>query len=247
MVFSKYFRKLMGWCPMKNSLQTERKEDWFSSLNLENGSQLLPPSKSLQEGKVLKAQVSPSKDNGIVEIAILELIIIIISAIYISGNSIFKIFSFFILYLVLLTLILYNHNTVLLTPEKLIIRRHLFKYLVLRKEDIVQISVSKNKNHSFRWPIRVLFLAALPIRLLQEVEEITRDLQMRETAPTSAKLCIFLSQFFVVTYLIVTYYVFELVTPYQQTLKITTRSNLELWFYTAEPEEIIAILRNEKE
>jgi hypothetical protein len=246
MTFVKYFRKLMGWCPMKDSLQREKHEENFPGFKLENMSQLVPPSTSL-EGKVLKAQVSLSKDNGIAEFAILELIIVIILAIYSSGSSVFKILSLFITYLVLLTLILYNRNTVLLTPEKVIIRRHLFKSLVLRKEDIMKISVSKNKNHSLRWPIRLLYLAVLPMILLQKVEGITRGLQVRETAPDSAKLSLFLVTFIGVAFLLVIYYIFELLTPYQQTLKITTRSDLELWFYTGEPEEMIAILRNEKE
>ena len=58
MVFTELFRKLMGWCPMKDSLRKGRQEDFISRFKPENKSlQLMPSPAGLQEGKVLKAQV----------------------------------------------------------------------------------------------------------------------------------------------------------------------------------------------
>jgi len=255
MAFLKYFRKLIGWCPMKNSLKKERQEKCFSSFKLENGSQLASSPADLQESKVLKAQVL-YRGYGIAKIIFSALIIFIILAIcsfaisnlYLPApGSIFHIFPSLILYLALLALILYNRTTVRSIPDKIIIRRHLFKSLVLRKEDIVQTSVSKNKSHSYRWPLRLLILAALTIQLPQTVENITRDLQM-EAAPAFVKLSSVLVDFWIVAYvLVIYYYIFELAAPYQRILKITTRSNLNLEFYTEEPEEIMTIFKNKSE
>ncbi|HII02964.1 TPA: DUF1673 family protein [Methanosarcinaceae archaeon] len=135
----------------------------------------------------------------------------------------------------------------LLTPEKIIIYRHLFRSLVLRKEDIVQTSVSKNKGNSLRWPLRLLVLVALAIQLPHTVESITRDLQM-EAAPVFIKLSSVMTDFWIVAYVLVIYfYIFEPTVPYQQILKITTRSNLNLEFYTEEPEELVSAFKNENE
>jgi hypothetical protein len=246
MAFIESLRKKVGWRPMKNSLRNEKQENCFSSFKLENDSQIAPRSAGLQEGKVLKAQVSLSRDGGIAKIVFPALIVFIISAIYISGNSVLDILPFLIMYLAFLALILYNRNTVTLNPEKVIIHRHLFKPLVLRKDDILQISVSKNKNHTYRWPTRLLTLTFLAIQLHRIVEGIIRGLQIRETSPVSAKLTLFLGEFLVVAFLLTLYYIFELLTPYKQTLKVTTHSNLNLEFYIEEPEELIAVLRNEK-
>jgi len=247
MVFVKYFRKLMGWCQMKNSLQEERKKDWFCSFKPENRSQIVPPAAGLEEGKVLKAQVSLSRDIGIIRMVIPAMIVFIISGICFYGNFFLDIFPFFIMYLAFLALILYNRNTVMLTPEKVIIRRHLFKPLVLRKDDILQTLASKNKNHSYRWPIRLLFLTALATQLFQAIEGIIRGLQLREAAPVSAKFSLFLGEFQVIAFLLTLYYIFELITPYKRTLKVTTLSDLNLEFYIEKPEELTSILKNETE
>ncbi|MGA9187214.1 MAG: DUF1673 family protein [Methanosarcina sp.] len=59
MTFMKYFKKLMGWCPTKNSFQKERQEDYLSDFKLENGNiQLSSSPADLQEGRTLKVQAS---------------------------------------------------------------------------------------------------------------------------------------------------------------------------------------------
>jgi hypothetical protein len=170
-------------------------------------------------------------------------VIVLIFGLY-TGSFIFRIFLPLILYLALLALILYNRTIAMFTTEKIVIRRFLFKSLVLQKADIAQISVSENKGHSYRWLLRLLLLAALIFTLPQTIESITRDLSM-ETTPLSYKLIGVLVSFWIVAYALVFYYIFELAAPYQQILKITTRSNLNLEFYTDEPKVIMAILEKE--
>jgi hypothetical protein len=111
----------------------------------------------------------------------------------------------------------------------------------------VQTSVSKNKGNSLRWPLRLLILVVLAIQLPHTVESITRDLQM-EAAPAFIKLSSVMVDFWIVAYVLVIYfYIFEFTVPYQQILKITTRSNLNLEFYTEKPEEIMATFKNKSE
>jgi len=268
MVFIEYFRKLMGWCPMKDSLQKERQENFFSRFKSENGNlQLMSSPKSLQEGRVLKAKVL-YKGLGIAKIYLPILLVLFLPiiikflgfgfssptgpehnvVIFDPGlNLILLIFQTLFIYLALLAVILYNRTTTaVLTPEKIIIRRHLFKSLVLQKEDIAKISVSMNRNCTYRWVLRLLLLAAFIYTLHQPIESITKELSV-ETTPLLYKLIGVLSSFWIIANTLVFYYIFELVAPYRQVLKITTCSNLNLEFYTDEPEEIMSILKKENE
>lgn len=252
---------------MKYSLQKERQEDSYSRFDSKDGNlQLMPSPASPQEGRVLKAQVM-YKGLGIAKI-LFSMLVALLPPIVIplfgfgfspsptgpdrnvvifdpSLSLILDIYLTLILYLTLLTLIFYNHNTVMLITEKIVIRRRLFNSFVLKKEEVTQISVSKNKGFSYRWPLRFLFLAALIFTLPQTVENITRDLSM-ETTPLSYKLIGVLISFWIVAFALVFYYIFELAAPYRQVLKITTRSNLNLELYIDEPEEILEILKKEK-
>ncbi len=116
---------------------------------------------------------------------------------------------------------------------------------MLRKEDIVQTS-SKNKGNSLRRPLRLLILVAPCIQLPHTVESITRYLQL-EAAPALVILSSVMVDFWIVAFAFVLYYIFELTVPYQQILKITTHSNLNLEFYTEEPEEIMTTFKNKNE
>jgi hypothetical protein len=267
MAFIEYLRKLMGWCPMKDSIRKGRQEDSYSGFKSENGSfQLMPFPSGLQESKVIKAQAM-YKGLGIAKILFLMLVALLPPivipllgfgfspsptgpdhiVIFDPGLSlILDIYLTLILYLGLLAIILYNRTTVMLTHEKIIIRRHLFKSLVLQKEDVAQISVSKKKGYSYRWLLRLFFLAVLIFTLSQTIENITKDLSM-ETTPLSYKLIGVLVSFWIVAFYLVLYYIFELAAAYRQVLKITTRSNLNMEFYTDEPEEIMSILKKENE
>ena len=248
MTLVKYFKKLMGWCPMEDSLKNEGRGNNYFSFELEKWDQQVPSPADLQEGKILKAHATLSRDGGIVKISLMLLIALFLM-IYISMiSNIDFLFQLYLLiqYLALLALILYNHTTVMLTPDKLIIHRHFFRSLVLRKGDIVHTSVSRNKGNSFRWPMRLFLLALFAIQLPHTVESITRDLQM-EAAPVFVILSSVMADFWIVAFVFVIYYIFELTVPYQQILKITTRSNLNLEFYTEEPEKIIAAFKNKDE
>ncbi len=110
----------------------------------------------------------------------------------------------------------------------------------------MQTSVSKNKGNSLRWPLRLLILIVLAIQLCHTIESIARDLRM-EGAPAFVILSSIMVDFWTVAFAFVLYYIFELTVPYQQILKITTRSNLNLEFYTEEPEEIMTVFKNKNE
>ena len=246
MIFGKNFRKLMGWFTMKDFIKKERRKGSYFSFGLEKLGQPAPSPASLQEGKVLKGRAL-YRGYGIGKIIFISLVISLILGLDSPSGSFFDLFSSLIPYLALLVLILYNRTTVRLTPEKIIIHRHLFKSLVLRKEDIVQIIISKNKGRSLRWPLRLLALVTFAIQLPHTVESITRDLQM-EAAPVFIKLSSVMVDFWIVAYVLVIYfYIFEFTVPYRQILKITTRSNLNLEFYTQKPEEIMATFKNKSE
>jgi ABC-type antimicrobial peptide transport system permease subunit len=240
-------KKLMGWCPMKDSLRNEGQVELFYGHNSENRSKFETLSAEFQERNPPKVKVL-YKGYGIPKIVfsmIVAELIVYIFKLY-TGSFIFDTFLPLILYITLLALILYNRTTAVLTPEMIVVQRCLFKSLILRKEDITQIKASKNKGHSYRLPLRLLLLAVLITTLPQTIERITRSLYT-ETTPLSYKLIGVLVDLWMVAYiLVIYYYVFELAAPYQQVITITTRANLNLEFYTDEPEEIMGILKNEK-
>lgn len=60
-------------------------------------------------------------------------------------------------------------------------------------------------------------------------------------------LSLFLAHLSGVLMSLVLLYNAELLMPYQQTLKVTTRSNLKLRFFTDEPEETMAAFKNKNE
>lgn len=69
-----------------------------------------------------------------------------------------------------------------------------------------------------------------------------------EAAPAFIKLSSVMVDFWIIAYVLVIYfYIFEFTVPYQQILKLTTRSNLNLEFYTDEPEEITSTFKNKNE
>ena len=126
---------------------------------------------------------------------------------------------------------------------KILIERPLRKPFILEKEDVTQISVKKNKDHSVRWVFRLLSIACMSLYL---VVTIMMDLKTLErSSPEYPEFSTFLIQLSFITVLLVQYYKGELETPYQQAINITTRSNLKLRLYIDEPEEILRILKNE--
>ncbi|AKB30604.1 hypothetical protein MSSIT_3885 [Methanosarcina siciliae T4/M] len=244
MAFIESIRKLMGWCPMKKSLWKRKQEDNYPDFKLENRIVELGSSPvNLQESRIFKAQVNLFPDWWALIILVFALIISLLLWTYSPESSFLIILSKLVLYLSLIVLLLSHHpSTVAVMPEKIIVKRPIRKPVVIEKKDIIQISVTRNENRSLRWPTRLVFLVTLPIILLRTVERIVRDLQLEAAASASAKLSLFLSQSLTVTYLLVFFYYFELRAPYQQTLKVTTYSNLKLWIYTEKPEELTKLL-----
>ena len=227
-------------------LSPQRKTRRLYGHNSENRSKFETLSAEFQERNPPKVQVL-YKGYGILKIVfsmIVAELIVYIFKLY-TGSFIFETFLPLVLYITLLALILYNRTTAVLTPKMIVVQRRLFKSLILRKEDITQIKASKNKGHSYRLPLRLLLLAVLITTLPQTIERITRSLYT-ETTPLLYKLIGVLVDLWMVAYILVIYYVFELAAPYQQVITITTRANLNLEFYTDEPEEIMGILKNEK-
>ena len=159
MAFAKYFRKLMGWCPMKDSRKKERQEDFFSGFNSENGNhQLMPSPVSLQDSRILKARASIISGWWVVTIIFFIFVASLLLWIYSPEGSFLIIFSGPIMFLMPLILLLNRPNTVSVISGKIIIKRSIRKPVVIEKEDITQISVTRNGNYSLRWFFRLCYI-----------------------------------------------------------------------------------------
>lgn len=155
------------------------------------------------------------------------------------------IFSGLIIFLMPLMLFLNRPNTASVMPGKIIIKKPMHKLTVIKKEDIKQISVRRTGNPFICWLMRLLYVIWIPLYFKKEIMTTLHDLKM--SFPDYVELSLFLSQLALLAMFLVMFYNSELTAPYQRAIKVTTKSNLKIWLYTEEPEEITAILRNEKE
>lgn len=239
-------KKLTGWCPMEDSLLKGRQEDFFSGLKSEFGNlQVLAPT-SMQESRAFKARASIFDDRWILWLIIIIFFTAIASLllwICSPEDSFLILFSGLIWFLLPLIFFFVRPNTVAVISGKILIRRPLCKPFILKKEDVTQISVKKNKDHSLRWFFRLLFVACMSLYL---AVIIMMDLNALErSSPEYPEFSTFLIQLSIITVLLVQYYNGELEMPYLQVINITTRSNLKLKLYIDDPEEILGILKNE--
>ena len=249
MVFSKYIRKFMGWCPMKNYLKKDGQEDCFSEFKLENRNiQLVQSPLDMHESRILKVRVSLFDGRWVLWALIITLFTIIVSLFFwtcIPEGSNLVIFSGLIIFLMPLMLFLNRPNTASLMPGKIIIKKPMHKLAVIKKEEIKEISVRRIGNRFICWLMRLLYVIWIPLYFKKEIMTTLYDLKM--SFPDYVELSLFLSQLALLAMFLVMFYNSELTAPYQQAIKVTTNSNLRIWLYTKEPEELIAVFKNENE
>lgn len=247
MAFIESLRKLMGWCPMKSSLGKRAQIDCssgFKSVNrsIQLDSSLVNP----HENRIPKVQVSLFDFEALITTIFVSIISFTTSLLvwaYIPEDSFLIIFSGLVMFLMPLIFFLNRPNTAVVTSGKIIIKKPLRKPIVVEKEDIRQISVTKNRDHSLRWLIRSFYVIFLPLYLGEGIIKALRNLE--RSFPDYIVFSLFLVRLAGVAIFLALFYNFELLAPYQQTLKVTTNSNLNLQFYTEKPKELVAILKNE--
>jgi hypothetical protein len=239
-------KKLMGWCPVKNSL---RKEDNYPNFKLENRNiQLVPSPLDMHESRILKVRVSLFDGKWVLWVLIITFFTIIVSLFFwtcIPEGSYLVIFSGLIMFLMPLMLFLNLPNTASVMPGKIIIKKPMHKLAVIKKEEIKQISVRRTGNPFICWLMRLLYVIWMPLYFKKEIMTTLYDLKM--SFPDYVELSLFLSHLALLAMFLVMFYNSELMAPYQQALKVTTNSNLRIWLYTKEPEELIAVFKNENE
>jgi hypothetical protein len=136
-----------------------------------------------------------------------------------------------------------NHpNTASVIPGKIMIKKPMRKLVVIKKEEIKQISVKRTGNRFGCWLIRLIYVIWIPLYFKKEIMTTLYDLKM--LFPDYIELSQFLRQLALLTMFFIMFYNSELVAPYQQALEVTTNSNLRIWLYTEEPEKLTTILRN---
>jgi Protein of unknown function (DUF1673). len=116
------------------------------------------------------------------------------------------------------------------------------KPVVIENKDIRQISVTRHKDHSLRWLIRLMYVIFIAFFFVKGIIEALQNL--KRAFPYYVVISLFLVNFVLVALLLVQSYKFELVAPFQQTVEVTTHSNLKLKFFTDDPEELTRLLKN---
>ncbi|HII02966.1 TPA: DUF1673 family protein [Methanosarcinaceae archaeon] len=249
MVFPGYLRKLMGWCPMKDSFREERKEANFPGFKLETRSiQPVRSTTDSHESRILRARVTFLDFWTIIIIIFALITSLIISFIlwaYIPEDSFLIASSGLIIFLMPPILLLNRPGTVAVMSGKIIVRRPIRKPVVIEKKDIMQISVTRSKDYSLRWLTRLFSVIFILFFFVGGIMSTLRNLERSFT--DYVVLSLFMAHLSGVLMSLVLLYNAELLMPYQQTLKVITRSNLELRFFTDEPEELTGFLKDEKE
>ncbi|RXA19742.1 DUF1673 family protein [Methanosarcina sp. MSH10X1] len=249
MVFEEHFKKLLGWCPMKGYLKKDGQEGCFPEFKLENRNiQLVPSSLGLHESGILKVRASLFDGRWILWILIITFFTIIVSLFfwtYSPEGSYLVIFSGLIMFLMPLMIFLNHPNTASVMPGKIMIKKPMRKLVVIKKEEIKQISVKRIGNRFGCWLIRLVCVIWIPFYFKKEIMTTLYDLKM--SFPDYIELSQFLRQLALLTMFFIMFYNNELMAPYQQALEVTTNSNLRIWLYTEEPEKLTTILRNESE
>ncbi|AYK15062.1 MAG: DUF1673 family protein [Methanosarcina flavescens] len=239
-------KKLLGWCPMKDYLKKDGQEGCFPEFKLENRNiQLVPSSLGLHESGILKVRASLFDGGWVLWILIITFFTIIVSLFFwtcIPEGSYLVIFSGLIMFLMPLMLFLNHPNTASVIPGKIMIKKPMRKLVVIKKEEIKQISVKRTGNRFGCWLIRLIYVIWIPLYFKKEIMTTLYDLKM--LFPDYIELSQFLRQLALLTMFFIMFYNSELVAPYQQALEVTTNSNLRIWLYTEEPEKLTTILRN---
>lgn len=239
----------MGWCPMKNSLAKGWQEDNFPNFKLEDRNiQLVPSPVNLHGSRIPKVRVSLFDGKWVLWALIITFFTIIVSLFFWTCSpegSYLVIFSGLIMFLMPLILFLNRPNAASVTPGKIIIKKPMRKTVVIEKENIKQISVTRTGNRFICWLMRLVYVIWIPLYFKKEIMTTLHDLKM--SYPDYIELSQFLRQLALLAMFLVMFYNSELMAPYQRAIKVTTNSNLRIWLYTKEPEELTTILRNEKE
>ena len=221
-------------------------EGCFPEFKLENRNiQLVPSSLGLHESGILKVRASLFDGGWVLWILIITFFTIIVSLFFwtcIPEGSYLVIFSGLIMFLMPLMLFLNHPNTASVIPGKIMIKKPMRKLVVIKKEEIKQISVKRTGNRFGCWLIRLIYVIWIPLYFKKEIMTTLYDLKM--LFPDYIELSQFLRQLALLTMFFIMFYNSELVAPYQQALEVTTNSNLRIWLYTEEPEKLTTILRN---
>lgn len=220
---------------MKNSLRNESFQLGSSPIDLHGK-------------RTLKARASVIDPGWILRVLVVGFFTVIVSLliwIFSPEGSFIIIFSGLIWYLFPLIFLLNRPNDVLVMSEKISVNRPFHKPVVIGKEDVAQISVKKNQSHSLRWVFRLFYFVFIPLYIVIGTRMDFKGLEM--STPEYIDISLLLSHFTTVAIFLVLFYNLEITAPYQQAINITTRSNLKLWFYTNEPEEIMKIFKKEDE
>lgn len=252
---SRYIEKLIGWCPTKNSLQNQMQEGCLPDIKWGNGNiQLSSSPADLQENRTLKVQASLFDWWWLSRVLIIVFSTLIASSLlwaYTPEDSYLIIFSGLVKFVLPIIFLLNRPDAVTVTPGEIRIKKPLRKPIVIEKEDIIQISTTKNYNHSLRWLSRLFCVVLIPIYFIEGMPRNSQYIEYVEyiegLLSNYVDLSLFLGHIATVTILLVAFYNAELLTPYQWALKVTTHSKLEITFFTNKPEELTSFLKNERD
>ncbi len=225
--FTDNIRRIMGWCPQKDfvgHVRTEKHEHYFLT-SYETGA---------YSGKTMKI-LTDYQWSKILYAGSAAFFIFLIEGLVFPNLVFFAVLSILSVFLTALILFIQDRTTIEFTSNAIIIKRPLFKPVEILKDNILKIGVIKNPNNRFRWAIISLVIIALIYGSMNAIDTLSRSMA-RDPVPFFI-LFVF-QQSTLLIFIIVVAYKWYIRSPYENFLKITSRSKGEVTVYLDNPWEL---------
>lgn len=149
-----HIKKLMGWCPQKDFI--------LENAGIENHELYYNSSFQRDTRSEKGTEITADIDTGIIPAAgLLAFIVLLFFGLIFPILVYFAVFSVFLSYLIQF---IQDRTTLEITSGSIILRRPLFKPVVIPKESILRTEVVKNINYTLRWillPLAIVLIVVM--------------------------------------------------------------------------------------
>ncbi len=226
-----HIRKLMGWCPQKDFAlmyaKPEKQEIYFNSTYKKRAN----PDEKISAIVDIEHELAIIIGRGFV-----ALIILFIASFIFPG---LRYFIFLPVFLAALVLLIHTRTNVEFASNGLIIRRWLFKPVMVSKASILKTEIVTNNNHSMRWsflPMAIIVLIFSAKNAMRTIGIISKDIA--QGAPIPVFYPLIFAEITMAIFLLVLFYMWKIRLHYSNGLKITLSNSNKITFYADNPLEL---------
>lgn len=220
-----HLKKLIGWCPQKEfameNIRIKKRELYFDSSFQRNA--------SLERPMKIIADI----DIGIILAAgLVAFFVLLFLGLIFPILVYFAVLSVFLSYAILF---IQDRTTLEFTSNDMILRRPLFKPVIIQKENVLKAEVVNNINYTLRWillPLAILVIVALAFG--------SKDILYLSGSPRDVSFIIsrFSLKGTIILILSVAFYQAYIRSKYPKAIKITSKIKKKITIYVENPQEL---------